>query len=256
MNLTLNTNLALPYKSRSQIARVLTESWFEDNMYCPACPSNSLDRLMANTKVLDFQCPKCEETYQVKSKSGKFYNTIANSEYHTKIEKIKKGLSPNWALVQYDPMEYKVTDLMIIPGHFMTLNAVQPRKPLSKSARRAGWVGSNILMNKLPPDAKLYVIEEGLIVPKINVRKVWKRFEFFKEKQLREKGWLNDILTCVRKLDKKEFTLKEMYGFEERLQELHPNNKHVKEKIRQQLQVLRDEGIIKFVSRGHYCLIS
>ncbi|UCE74528.1 MAG: hypothetical protein JSV56_02165 [Methanomassiliicoccales archaeon] len=50
----------------------------------------------------------------------------------------------------------------------------------------------------------------------------------------------NDILTFVRGLDKKEFTLKEMYGFEDRLQELHPDNRHVRDKIRQQM--LRDEG--------------
>lgn len=183
----------------------------------------------------------------MKSKSSKFYNTIVNSEYQTKIEKIKKGLSPNWALLQYDPEEYEVTDLLIIPSHFITLNAVQARKPLSENARRAGWVGSNILLNRLPPDARLYIIEDGQVIPKRFVRKKWKRFEFLKEKKLREKGWLNDILTCVRDLDKKEFTLKEMYGFEERLQELHPDNRHVKDMIRQQMQVLRDEGVVEFV---------
>ena len=136
MNLSLNSTLASPYKSKSQIARILTEAWFKDNMYCPACPSNTLKPLPANTKVLDFQCPKCEETYQVKSKSGKFYNTIVNSEYQTKIEKIKKGLSPNWALLQYDAQVYEVTDLVIIPRHFMTLEAVKARNPLKKTARR------------------------------------------------------------------------------------------------------------------------
>ena len=223
-------------------------------MYCPACPSNSLDRLTANTKVLDFQCPKCEETYQVKSKSGKFYNTIVNSEYQTKIEKIKKGQSPNWALLQYDPQAYEVTDLVIIPRHFMTLDAVQPRNPLSNTARRAGWVGSNVLLNKLPPHARLYVIEDGQIKTKRRVRKEWKKFEFMRRKRLETKGWLNDVLTCVRELGKKEFTLKEMYGFEGRLQELHPDNRFVKDKIRQQMQVLRNEGIVEFVRRGEYRL--
>jgi hypothetical protein len=41
-------------------------------------------------------------------------------------------------------------------------------------------------------------------------------------------------------------------SFVDRLQNLHPNNKHVKDKIRQ--QVLRDEGVVKFVNRGHYLL--
>ncbi len=136
----------------------------------------------------------------------------------------------------------------------MTLNAVQARNPLKKTARRAGWVGSNVLLNKLPPDARLYVIEDSQIVSKRRIRKEWKTFEFMRRKRLETKGWLNDVLTCVRELDKKEFTLKEMYGFEDRLQELHPENRHVKDKIRQQLQVLRDNSLLKFVQRGRYRL--
>ena len=136
----------------------------------------------------------------------------------------------------------------------MTLDAVQPRNPLSESARRAGWVGSNVLLNKLPPDARLYVIEDRQIKTKRRVRKEWKKFEFMRRKRLETKGWLNDVLTCVRELGKKEFTLKEMYGFEGRLQELHPDNRFVKDKIRQQLQVLRDNGLLEFIQRGRYRL--
>ncbi|UCE74530.1 MAG: hypothetical protein JSV56_02175 [Methanomassiliicoccales archaeon] len=38
-----------------------------------------------------------------------------------------------------------------------------------------------------------------------------------------------------------------MYAFEERLQNQHPDNKHVRDKISEQLQMLRDEGIVEFV---------
>jgi type II restriction enzyme len=58
----------------------------------------------------------------------------------------------------------------------------------------------------------------------------------------------------VRELDKKEFTLQEMYDFVPKLRELHLGNKHVSDKIRQQLQVLRDNGILEFVSPGKYQL--
>ena len=37
--------------------------------------------------------------------------------------------------------------------------------------------------------------------------------------------------------------------------ELHPENNHVKPKIRQQLQVLRDAGVLEFVSRGKYRVV-
>jgi len=36
------------------------------------------------------------------------------------------------------------------------------------------------------------------------------------------------------------------------LAKLHPKNKHIPDKIRQQLQVLRDHGIIEFLGRGEY----
>ena len=247
MNLNFDTSLSSGYKSASQIARVLTEAWFDEEMYCPACSSDELERLPDNTKVKDFHCPVCEETYQLKSKSRSFGNRVANSEYHTKIEKIKKGLSPNWSFLRYDIDEYKVIDLMIIPKHFMTLDAVEKRKPLSDDARRSGWVGSNILLNRFPPDAKLIVVEDGEVRSRTKVRKQWKKFEFMKKKRLESKGWLNDVLTCVRELEKEEFTLQEMYGFVDRLSKMHPENEHVEAKIRQQLQVLRNEGILEFL---------
>ena len=45
------------------------------------------------------------------------------------------------------------------------------------------------------------------------------------------------------------FTLNDLYAFEARLSALHPTNRHVREKIRQQLQVLRDRGWLAFGER-------
>jgi len=43
-----------------------------------------------------------------------------------------------------------------------------------------------------------------------------------------------------------------MYSFEKMLAGKHPDNHHIKDKIRQQLQMLRDNGIIEFIGRGRY----
>lgn len=59
---------------------------------------------------------------------------------------------------------------------------------------------------------------------------------------------------CIDKLGKQEFTLNDVYAFESKLSKLHPDNRHTKDKIRQQLQTLRDKGYLDFVSRGHYQL--
>ncbi len=43
-----------------------------------------------------------------------------------------------------------------------------------------------------------------------------------------------------------------MYNFVDELQLKHPTNKHIQDKIRQQLQFLRDIGIIEFKGNGNY----
>lgn len=65
------------------------------------------------------------------------------------------------------------------------------------------------------------------------------------------KSWLKDIYDIIEKL-KDEFNIQDVYRFEPKLQKLHPNNKHIKDKIRQTLQYLRDRGLIKFVGKGQY----
>ena len=59
-------------------------------------------------------------------------------------------------------------------------------------------------------------------------------------------------MKCIELLGKKEFHIDDAYGFEARLSQLYPNNRHVKQKIRQQLQFLRDRNYLDFVSRGFY----
>ena len=59
----------------------------------------------------------------------------------------------------------------------------------------------------------------------------------------------------IDKLGRQGFTLDDVYTFENELSKLHPENKHIKDKIRQQLQILRDKNYLDFVDRGKYQLI-
>ncbi|MCB9805227.1 hypothetical protein H6769_06535 [Candidatus Peribacteria bacterium] len=38
---------------------------------------------------------------------------------------------------------------------------IEKRKPLSSTARRAGWTGCNILLNLIPESGKIYYIQNG-----------------------------------------------------------------------------------------------
>lgn len=61
-----------------------------------------------------------------------------------------------------------------------------------------------------------------------------------------------DILRCVEQIETETFSLNEIYAFEKELQLKHPKNHFIKDKIRQQLQYLRDKGVIEFTTRGIY----
>jgi type II restriction enzyme len=67
-------------------------------------------------------------------------------------------------------------------------------------------------------------------------------------------GWTHDVLDVVDSLQKSKFTLDEVYESEDKLAKKHPRNHFVRDKIRQQLQILRDFGILEFLKPGEYRL--
>lgn len=92
-------------------------------------------------------------------------------------------------------------------------------------------------------------------IPPDEVRSRWRRFAFLRDASHESRGWTADVLACVRRLNQEMFTLDDVYASEDDLASLHPRNRHVRAKIRQQLQLLRDQGIIKFLGRGNYFLV-
>lgn len=233
----------------------MTETWAEENLYCPSCPSDTLYPAPTGKRVIDFTCSDCDEEYQLKSQSHPFGFSVANSAYEPKIKAIRERRNPNYLFLHYDPKAYRVQNLFLVPKHFMTPSIIEKRKPLSANARRHGWVGSTILLGKLPLDARIPIVKAGYEVPNDAVRNAWNRFLFLREQTIYSRGWLADVLVCVRKLGQETFTLADIYEFEGQLKKRHPRNKHIRPKIRQQLQVLRDKGIIEFLGRGDYRII-
>lgn len=139
MNLNLNLSLAGNYSSNAQIARVLTENWVNDNIYCPCCGEFPLSKFENNKPVADFQCSNCKEQYEVKSTKGNFTNRVQDGAYSTMIDRITSSQNPNFFLLNYTNA-YTVSNLLIIPKQFFTPDVIIKRKPLSAMAKRAGWV--------------------------------------------------------------------------------------------------------------------
>jgi len=65
-----------------------------------------------------------------------------------------------------------------------------------------------------------------------------------------EPGWTLDVLNIVRRLGQAEFKNEDVYALARELEQLHPDNRHIKDKIRQQLQVLRDAGLLLHLGGG------
>ena len=252
MDLCFDKEKAEGYKSPSQIARVLTEDWATRNLFCPSCKQPRLQTARDNTKVIDFVCDHCSEIYQLKSQSRRLGDRILDSAYGPMIDSIKRNRTPNLFLLHYNSQSYYAENLLIVPRYFLTLSCVEPRNPLSPNARRAGWVGCNILLKDIPIDGKIPIIKDRKVLNPETVRLNYDRFRFLSERKFDVRGWTADVLKFIRELGKKDFTLNEAYSFDRQLQLLHPDNKNVRPKIRQQLQILRDRGILEFIGGGKY----
>jgi len=66
------------------------------------------------------------------------------------------------------------------------------------------------------------------------------------------KGWKLDVFMCLLKIENPEFTLKDVNYYVPYLQQKHPGNNNIEAKVRQQLQYLRDIGLLEFSAKGKY----
>jgi type II restriction enzyme len=253
MNLQCALELASAYTSPSQVARILTEDWCTRELYCPACDSSQLSASKANTPALDFSCPECEQLYQLKGLKKWNPKKIVDAGYEAMIRSIRADRIPNLLVLQYS-RDWSVQNLMVIPRVFFSESVIEKRPPLGPGARRAGWVGCNILLSQIPEDGKINVVSEGREVPQRYVRDEYSRIKKLAELPPSLRGWTVDVLRVIRELRRPRFSLQDLYGLEAKLRNLHPKNLNVRPKIRQQLQVLRDLGILEFTSPGNYVL--
>ncbi len=250
MNLSFNPSLVKQYSSSSQKIRVLSENWVLNNGYCPKCGIN-LSEYENNRPVADFYCGTCNLDYELKSKENKLGDKINDGAYSTMMEKITTKTNPSFFFLTYNKKDLVVHDLMIVPSYLFSEEIIEKRKPLSETAKRAGWTGCNILYEMLPQEAKIYYVQNGLVSSKSKVIDDWNKISFIKDSNVQQKGWILDIMQLINKLPK-TFSLSDIYIFENYLKAKHPDNNNIKAKIRQQLQILRDKQFIKFTSRGMY----
>ncbi len=245
---------AVAYESPSQNARVWTESWVGHQLFCPNCGASSVAKYPNNQPVADFFCASCREDYELKSQKTRFGPRITDGAFGAMCQRLAASNNPNLILMNYDLSRRAVTNLLVVPKQFFVRKIIEERKPLGLQARRAGWVGCNILLGEVPSVGKIFVVRDGSPVPKASVLDQWRRTLFLRQEGLEARGWLIEVMKCVELIGRRDFTLDDVYAHEDRLNRLYPGNRHVRPKIRQQLQVLRDQGYLDFLGRGSYRL--
>jgi type II restriction enzyme len=242
------------YHSASQRARVATEAWAAANLYCVNCDSPRLEPTPTNFHATDFHCPRCRNPFQLKGQSKPFGNRILDSAYSKMMAAISSDRAPHFVLLHYLPDRWRVSDVLLIPRFAIPKSAIEKRKPLSATARRAGWVGCNIVLTNIPDVARVPIIVSGVTQRPSDVRRQFRHLRPLADLTVEERGWTLDVLNAVRSLRRTQFALDDVYAKERELGRLHPDNRHVRDKIRQQLQVLRDKGLVEFLERGNYRL--
>ena len=196
------------YTSGSQNARAWTEAWVSAWAYCPHCGNVKIAAFPNNSPLADFFCAVCREEFELKSQKGKFGKSVADGAFKVKCERLAASNNPNLFLMNYDLKSLAVVNLFIVPKHFFVREIIEERKPLAATARRAGWIGSNILLGRVPESGKIRIVQNGVIRHKELVLAEWQRTLFLRSESPETRGWLLDVMKCVDSLGKRDSPLR------------------------------------------------
>ncbi len=167
------------------------------------------------------------------------------------MKTIREGSTPTFLLMEYTST-WSIAGLRAIHHSLITETTIKRRRPLSANARRAGWIGCNILLPAIAIEGQIPIVQRGVFQSRENSRQAFARLQNLSSLSAYGRSWAGTLLQMLHGLPDSSFTLSQVYNFIPQLEELYPRNKHVKAKIRQQLQVLRDAGLIRFLGKGKY----
>ena len=125
--------------------------------------------------------------------------------------------NPSLLMMRYDQATKEVRDLIGVPKQFFVPAIIEKRKPLSPTARRAGWIGCNILISQVPSLGRVPIIVDGKHRSKQSVVDNWNATNFLRDKALSSRSWLLAVLECVDRLELDAFSLRDVYDFEAQL---------------------------------------
>ena len=140
------------WKNNSRIIGRAAEIYSCEKIKCIKCNEMNWLECNVNEKSKDQICKNCGKKYQIKCKniSEKSYNNIKKNdeiktigaEYNTTLKNIENQI--DYIIILYKKINNDILGIIHIKSDNITYNNIIPRKPLSNSAKRAGWQGCNL----------------------------------------------------------------------------------------------------------------
>ncbi len=145
------------WKSESRIIGEACEDYVKNKIKCIRCNNNNFEKYKTNEKSKDLICVSCNQKYQIKAKSAthkqvdnikckKQFKTIGG-DYSTTLNNINEKI--DYLIILYEKQSYTILNILYITNENINSNCIIPRKPLSSTAKRAGWQGCNILFDNI-----------------------------------------------------------------------------------------------------------
>src|ERR1035441_10480181 len=100
------------------------------------------------------------------------------------VKTIREGNTPTFLLLEY-AKSWSISGLRAIHHSLITETSVEARKPLALSARRAGWIGCNIVLPAIAIEGQIPMIQGGVLQPKSVTRSAVARLESLDRKSTR-----------------------------------------------------------------------
>jgi type II restriction enzyme len=141
-------------KKWTSLSRIIGEA-VEDciiTIPCPICNETALIKYKTNEKSKDIYCEKCSCQIQIKAaKYTKHRQTslkLLGAEYNTTCTSIRDN-NVHYLVLLYSLIgdTYTVNDIYFIDRADINESCIIPRKPLSSTAKRAGWQGCILVFN-------------------------------------------------------------------------------------------------------------
>lgn len=249
MKLQLDLSLAEQSKNSSQKMRKVIESWITQNLKCPYCGKSYLIKSLTNHQNADFSCPTCLEGYILKCKNSPIGDKLSVGAYQPMIQTIESLTNPNFLFLEYDARELHIKNLFIVPRYFFCVDTIERRQPLSYPSRRQGWVGCNILFQRIPMEGYIYIVENEVEHSLAEILEKRRQTHFMRNYKPRAREWIIDILNLMQD---KEFTLEEMCAYAPIMEIRYAGIVNAEDRIRKVLQILRRNEIIAYAGNGKY----